>query len=167
MALFKSSRKDQDTDSNNMEEILRRIDSIQSDVSLIRRKVDLMEEILSERLPQDVLTERKFLEEIEGSDDIVESIIARIHELKDTVSLKQSIEEKLDKKLGLKPSPIEMKRIEKVAGLLQKHGKLTCTDLSKLLNLSRTRCNEYFKQMEELGMVKSAEEGRKKLYMLA
>jgi len=50
--------------------------------------------------------------------------------------------------------------------ILRKHGKLTPMQLSKLINLSRTRCNEYLKEMEREGIVKSEIQGRKKFYFL-
>ncbi|MCD6371247.1 MAG: winged helix-turn-helix domain-containing protein [Candidatus Aenigmarchaeota archaeon] len=49
--------------------------------------------------------------------------------------------------------------------LIKKHGGVTASQLSKLINLSRTRCNEYLKQMEKEGMLKSKVEGKKKKYI--
>ena len=50
--------------------------------------------------------------------------------------------------------------------ILQKHSEVTPYQLSKLIKLSRTRCNEYLKQMEEEGLAVSTTISRKKFYSL-
>jgi response regulator of citrate/malate metabolism len=55
---------------------------------------------------------------------------------------------------------------EAIKLILQKHGELTSFQLSKLMKLSRTRCNEYLKQMESEGMATSRIYCRKKLYKI-
>ena len=61
---------------------------------------------------------------------------------------------------------VETKRIENITSLLEVHEKLSSRDLSELIGLSRTRCNEYFKLMEKLGMVEPVLNERKKFYKL-
>jgi response regulator of citrate/malate metabolism len=50
--------------------------------------------------------------------------------------------------------------------ILQKHGELTALQLSRIIKLSRTRCNEYLKEMELEGITTSRLDCRKKLYRL-
>lgn len=40
-------------------------------------------------------------------------------------------------------------------------------ELARHIGLSRTRCNEYFKQMKEMGMVEPVLIGREKFYRLS
>jgi DNA-binding transcriptional regulator LsrR (DeoR family) len=61
---------------------------------------------------------------------------------------------------------VETKRIENITSLLKKHEKITSSKLSQLTGLSRTRCNEYFKLMENLGIVKVSIEKKEKFYKL-
>ena len=61
---------------------------------------------------------------------------------------------------------VETKRIEEITSLLERHKKLTSSELSELTGLSRTRCNEYFKLMEKLGKVEAIFGGREKFYRL-
>ncbi|MHA1953437.1 MAG: winged helix-turn-helix transcriptional regulator [Candidatus Heimdallarchaeaceae archaeon] len=56
------------------------------------------------------------------------------------------------------------KTIEAIKLILDKHGDMTSMDLSKLIKLSRTRCNEYLREMEDLGILVSKVNSRKKIY---
>jgi Fic family protein len=53
-----------------------------------------------------------------------------------------------------------------VKSLLGEHKKLTTAQLSKLINLSRTRCSEYLIDLERRGMVKGTTVRRQKFYEL-
>lgn len=53
-----------------------------------------------------------------------------------------------------------------IKSLLGEHKKLTTSQLSKLVNLSRTRCSEYMNEMERIGGVKAATVRRQKFYEL-
>ena len=53
-----------------------------------------------------------------------------------------------------------------VKSLLGEHGKLTSAEMSKLLNLSRTRCSEYLKELERKGLAKGVKVRRKVYYEL-
>ena len=53
-----------------------------------------------------------------------------------------------------------------IKSLLQEHGKLTAAELSKLVNLSRTRCSEYLKELERKGLVNGAKIRRQRFYEL-
>ena len=152
---------------DKVDKILLRLDEIRQSLADMQERVSLVEKVLGDRLPPDILTERKFIEEVQSGDEIIERIVSKVQELTDANSLKNVLEDKLDEKFGVKPSPVEMRRIERIMRILSQHGKLTSRGLSKLTGLSRTRCNEYFKQMELLGMVEPVETGRQKFYRLS
>ncbi|MEM5772882.1 MAG: winged helix-turn-helix domain-containing protein [Candidatus Aenigmatarchaeota archaeon] len=66
----------------------------------------------------------------------------------------------------LRTNPVSSKTKEAIKMILQKYGELTPFQLSKLIKLSRTRCNEYLKEMEREGIAVSRIESRKKYYKL-
>ncbi len=68
--------------------------------------------------------------------------------------------------MSLQPRTISVKTKEAIRLILQKYGKVTASELSKLIKLSRTRCNEYLKEMEEEGLLFSLIDSRKKFYSL-
>lgn len=59
---------------------------------------------------------------------------------------------------------IKMKRM--IIELLTKHNRLTSSDLSVKLDLSRTRCSEYLKELERNGIAKGVVISRQKFYEL-
>ncbi len=68
---------------------------------------------------------------------------------------------------GIKDETAKKSRVkEKIKSMLKHHRKLTSSQLSELIGLSRTRCNEYFKEMSKQGVVESVIIGRKKFYKL-
>jgi sugar-specific transcriptional regulator TrmB len=141
-------------------EILR---DLKEKVDQLQLKLTEIEKRLEERIPEKVLTESKFKEEVQSSEDIVEKIISEVKELAKQKSVIRVLEERLTEE---KPTLVEFKRMEKITELLQKHGKLSSSQLAQLMNLSRTRSNEYFKQMENLGIVEPIIIGKEKFYML-
>lgn len=56
------------------------------------------------------------------------------------------------------------KTIDAIKLILQKHGEMTASELSGLIKLSRTRCNEYLKQMEDESILVSKTISRRKIY---
>ncbi|UCD02921.1 MAG: winged helix-turn-helix transcriptional regulator [Candidatus Aenigmatarchaeota archaeon] len=62
------------------------------------------------------------------------------------------------------PSVRKMRVKEMITLLLQQHGQLSAPQLCNLLNLSRTRCSEYLKEMENKGLLESELNCRKKFY---
>jgi response regulator of citrate/malate metabolism len=66
----------------------------------------------------------------------------------------------------IKPQTMSLKTKGAIKLILQKHKELTSSDLSKLIKLSRTRCNEYLKEMENDGILTSKINCRKKLYSI-
>ncbi len=131
-----------------LREMREKIDRIDFRLNEMERKFD-------ERIQEKVLTESKFVHDTEGSEDIVNKIVTEIRKVsRPFVPHKEKI------------SIVESKRIERVISLLQDHRMLSSSQLAQMLGLSRTRCNEYFKQMESLGVAKSVDVGKEKLYQL-
>ncbi len=56
------------------------------------------------------------------------------------------------------------KTMEAIKLILDKHGEMTASDLSSLIKLSRTRCNEYLREMEDIGVLVSKVNSLKKIY---
>jgi biotin operon repressor len=86
----------------------------------------------------------------------------------ENIEKKMAILEELIKEQGveIKPRPVSEKTKEAIKTLLKKYGSLNAWQLGKLLNMSRTRCAEYLKQMEEEGILVSEWKSRKKYYSL-
>lgn len=63
-------------------------------------------------------------------------------------------------------SPRTKKMKDRVKRLLRQHDKLTSDQLSTVIGLSRTRCNEYLKGLERDGMVTWYDEGKRRYYRL-
>jgi response regulator of citrate/malate metabolism len=55
---------------------------------------------------------------------------------------------------------------EQIISLLQQNKKLTSSQLSNLLGLSRTRCNEYFRELTKEGQTEGLLINRQKYYKL-
>ena len=141
-------------------EILR---DIRDKIELIEIQIAELERKLEERIPEKVLTEKKFREEVQTGDEIADKIISEVRILAQTKSVREIIQESVVEE---KPTIVEFKKIERITSLLQQHGKLSSSQLAQLMNLSRTRCNEYFKQMEKLGIAEPILIGKEKFYKL-
>jgi Fic family protein len=75
-----------------------------------------------------------------------------------------AIEEKFDQE---KEDTIrKSKWKEQIISLLEQHKKLSSSELSSLVNLSRTRCNEYFRELLKEGLTEGVIIGKKKYYKL-
>jgi biotin operon repressor len=68
--------------------------------------------------------------------------------------------------IKLQQRTISVKTKDAIRMILQKYNEITPAQLSKLLKLSRTRCNEYLKQMEDEGATMSRIDSRRKFYSL-
>jgi len=64
------------------------------------------------------------------------------------------------------PSARKLRVKDMVALLLQQHGSLSAPQLCRMLNLSRTRCSEYLKEMENAGVLASELNCRKRFYKI-
>ncbi len=109
----------------------------------IKQQLDIQYTMISKLLDRLLMLEKR----VEEIFEIVKAIKDSMKEEKRTLSLSARTKEAI--KL-----------------ILKKQGKLTASSLAKLINLSRTRCNEYLKEMEKEGIVKSEVSRRKKFYFL-
>ncbi len=137
--------------SINEENILSKIEELNSRLLEIEKKFE-------DRIPTKVLSEDNFKKEVQDSDNIVNEIILKMKNLMDTSQRTQLQDGTM--------TVVESKRIEKIKSLLKRHEKLSSSELSELMGLSRTRCNEYFKMMERLNLVRPSLVGREKFYGL-
>jgi len=62
--------------------------------------------------------------------------------------------------------PLSLKNKSAIKLIIQRYGEITSADLSKIVKLSRTRCNEYLVEMEKEGILLSKIKGKKKYYTL-
>jgi uncharacterized membrane protein len=60
--------------------------------------------------------------------------------------------------------PLAMKNRGAIKLIVERYGEITSSQLSKIIKLSRTRCNEYLVEMEKEGILVSKSKGRKKFY---
>lgn len=63
-------------------------------------------------------------------------------------------------------SPRKIKTKKDIISMLNKYNRLNPERLGKLIGLSRVRANEYLKEMENEGITRGIEVGKKKFYML-
>ncbi len=132
--------------------------NVLSEIEKLHSRLSDLEKKFEERVPTRVLSEDSFKKEVQDSDEVVNKILS---EIKNLIEIRKRIQTH-DETLTV----VESKRIEKIKSLLKRHEKLSSTELSQLMGLSRTRCNEYFKMMERLNVVKSVLVGKEKFYRL-
>jgi len=65
-----------------------------------------------------------------------------------------------------KESATKLKRKKQVIHILKEQKGSTATEIGNKLKLSRTRCSEYLKELEEEGIAVGIQKGRKKLYKI-
>jgi predicted transcriptional regulator len=111
-------------------------------------------EIISHQLNGEVNPFNKILERI----DNVTLLLQKLNEKIDTLI------ENLEKRSRI--SPVEKKRKEEILSILKENKGLSVYKLSGLIGLSRTRCNELLKSLENEGMVESIRVGRRKIYRI-
>ncbi len=63
-------------------------------------------------------------------------------------------------------SPRTKKMKERIKRLLRQHERLTADQLSTIIQLSRTRCNEYLKGLERDNLVTWFDEGKRRYYRI-
>jgi response regulator of citrate/malate metabolism len=95
-------------------------------------------------------------------------ILERIQELSEKVDKNQKLLRRINKRYSKKHESLTIKKRTKAAIrlILKKHGKMTSNDLSKVIHLSRTRCSEYLKELQEEKIVESETVNRKKFFKL-
>lgn len=84
----------------------------------------------------------------------IDELIQRIERIEKALELQQ--EE------GVRKSKVK----EQIISLLQQNKKLTSSQLSKLIGLSRTRCSEYFRELMREGKTEGVIINRQKYYKL-
>jgi len=138
---------------------------IREKIEKIELKLNDLERKIHEHVPEKVLTENKFIQEVQLSDDIIEKIVSEIRNLGKSIKTGEMQEYRNGyTEDGL--TIVEKKKIEKIKTLLQNNRQLSSLQLAHLLDMSRTRANEYFKQMEGMGLVEGVLIGKEKFYQL-
>jgi response regulator of citrate/malate metabolism len=79
----------------------------------------------------------------------------------------REVKVRVDSKPVMMPTNVRSTKTKAAIKLmLQKHGEMDSRQLAKLIKLSRTRCNEYLKELEQEAELVSRTESRKKLYSI-
>jgi sugar-specific transcriptional regulator TrmB len=148
-----------------LKEIREKLDAIQG-------RIDNLEKIIEEKIPDNVLTENSFKQELQTTEEIVDMIVSKLKGVQNdmTTIAKEPVEIEPLEIPDLTEHNItivEKKKINKIKSLLLQHSQLSSTQLAQLMDMSRTRCNEYFKQMENFGMVEPVLMGKEKFYKLS
>jgi len=128
-------------------------------LEVLRKRNDL-EEFLADKIKQMDVQQARIaleLEKLQGVDKKLRELDAKLKELEKIVSAEG---------FTLQNRARSSKTKEAIRLILQKYGELTSVQLAKLIKLSRTRCNEYLKEMEEEGITTSFVKSRKKYYKL-
>ena len=97
------------------------------------------------------------IERLKGLNQKIDKIESNLRSVNDVISASG---------ITLQRRTITGKTKDAIRLILQKYKEITPYQLSKLIKLSRTRCNEYLKQMEDDGMAISRTLSRKKFYSL-
>lgn len=92
-------------------------------------------------------------DEIKQINSQLEDLSKKVDDLQETLSSSGSSSTKLRKK-------------KEVVYYIKKNEKVTTTELSEKMDLSRTRCSEYLNEMKREGILTSEKKGKKKYYML-
>jgi Fic family protein len=123
-------------------------------------------------------TKKDDIQELDASIQRLDAQYARIsmefEKLKNLERKMERLESKLrEVKVRVDSKPVMMPtnvRSTKTKGaikiMLQKHGEMDSSQLARIIKLSRTRCNEYLKELESEGELVSRTESRKKLYSI-
>jgi response regulator of citrate/malate metabolism len=133
-------------------EILR---ELREKIDKLAIKIERLEKTINDKIPEKALSESTFKQEIVDSEEVVAKILAEIRKAtRPIIASKQQL------------TFVEQRTIEKIISFLQEHGRLSSSQLAQLMQLSRTRCNEYFKLMENLGLVEGIDIGKERYYRL-
>ncbi len=106
----------------------------------------------------------KFLNEIQNLDDDKKKLLKGA--LLDAKEKKETTETPVKDEVEKTFMSLGDKRKAMITKMIEKYDKVNPTQLSKLIGLSRTRCNEYLKEMEGESTVESFRDGRKVFYKL-
>ncbi len=136
-----------------------------------------------EKEKMDSLTEAEKIRESQKEQSLnrrIEDLISKkfdesgMHEkMNDMNFMMEELAEKMDQLMilnksncrqNVNPSARKLRVKEMITLMFQQHGSLSAPQLCKLLNLSRTRCSEYLKEMENKGVLESELKCRKRFY---
>lgn len=149
-----------------MLEILRRRDSPDREKfnSLLVLKNSILDKRSEECVPAEEIKAPKIDGDLDAFYKRTEEILERLSELdKKVESLRKDRYTFLpDAEGGARSARIK----SMVKSLLNEHKRLSSAQLSKMLNLSRNRCNEYLKEMEREGLTRGFIYNKKKFYEL-
>jgi biotin operon repressor len=126
------------------------------ELSIIARKE--REKVLRERIREIVSEELKN----SGIHKRLDDISARTKNVDKKLEILKSSLVPLSRSKSDTIRKIKMKRM--IIELLKKHNRLTSSDLSVKLDLSRTRCSEYLTELERDGVAKGLVISRQKFY---
>ena len=101
-----------------------------------------------------------------GSDENVLTIGRIDNQLKDLNSKFDELRDIVITAKSRGDSPRKIKTKKDILALLKAYSRLNSEKLGKLVGLSRVRSNEYLKELENEGIVKSILVNKKKFYML-
>ncbi len=141
------------------------IEEMSENVSTIKDKLTALDVKFDLRIPDKLLTEKKFEEEtLEGRDILVEinAIRKSVEELEKAITNKQqltaieTIKESTDK--------IEFDLRETEIRKIIRQDRLTTEELGKRVGLSRSRTNQILLEMQTKGLVSRAKYGKKYLW---
>ncbi|MCX8178738.1 MAG: winged helix-turn-helix domain-containing protein [Candidatus Aenigmarchaeota archaeon] len=104
----------------------------------------------------------KVIEDMRELNQKIERIFVELEQIKQKLDKTPISDNGFENQAQLKKD----KTKEAIKIILRKKGRMTSEDLSKLIGLSRSRCNEYLKEMERNKEAKSEIENRKKYYRL-
>ena len=90
-----------------------------------------------------------------GASVTLDELVQRMEKIEKELEIAQPDE-------GIRKSKVK----EQIISLLKERGKISSIQLSDLIALSRTRCNEYFRELTKEGLTEGIIIGRKKYYKL-
>ena len=137
------------------------IERLESKIEKLEQRITGMESGIQDNM-QRLLTEEKFLRELQSGEEIVEKIVQRLGHLQPIVSTSMPTLDFEERPVG----KVEMIKAQAITDLLTEHRKVSSTQLSQLMSISRTRANEYLRMLENSGVVKGEQMGREKVYYL-
>jgi response regulator of citrate/malate metabolism len=134
--------------------ILESLREIKEKINLLNFRLSWLEKKIEEKIPEKVLTESSFKQQIMDGNEILNKMTEEIKKI-----IQPTV---VSKEIGI----VESKKIQEIISIMRESGKISIYELAKILNLSRTRCNEYLKKMEMLGIVRGMKFGKRKYYQL-
>ncbi len=120
------------------------------DIEIIKELIEIKRSVehAGDFYERDTLTSR--IKELEKRIDEMK----QMHELAQVVPAKEH------------ENPVRTKRFGEIIDILRKNKKLTSTQLGIITGMSRTRCTEYFRELEKQGIVQGIIDNKKKFYRL-